>query len=306
MSTAVVFPGQGAQEIGLGRPWSEHRAWAVVARAESAADRPLARLLVEADGDELGRTVNTQLAMLVHALVVWDAVRDELGEPPIAFAGHSLGQITALIAAEAVAFDDGVRLAVARAEATQAAVDEHPGAMAAFLGLDLEQVEQVCASVGDGCWVANHNAPGQVAVGGTPEAVDRAMAAAREAGAKKVVPLAVGGAFHTPLMAEARDDLTATLEATAFVDSAVPVIANHDGRPYRDGAGWPDRLGRHLVEPVRWHECSMTLAGLGATRVIEVGASRLLWPMVRRSAPGVEVGGVGGPDELAQIAGVPV
>lgn len=303
MSTAVIFPGQGAQAVGLGRPWVDHDAWAVVAEAEAAADRPLAGLLLDAEAEELAHTANTQLAMLVHGLVVWEAVRPELEDPPIAFAGHSLGQITALIAAGAVGFGDGVRLAVARAEATQAAADERPGVMAAFLGLDLEQVEQICADVGHGCWIANHNAPGQASVAGTPEAVERAMDGARAAGAKKVVELEVGGAFHTPLMSSARDELAATLAATEFLDTEVPVVANHDGRPHQDGAGWPERLGRHLTEPVRWHECSLALAELGATRVLEVGASRLLWPMVRRSARGVEVGGVGVPDELMQVSG---
>jgi [acyl-carrier-protein] S-malonyltransferase len=301
MSTAVIFPGQGAQEVGLGRPWADHPAWGVVARAEAVADRPLGALLLEAEADELARTANTQLAMLVHSLVVWEAVRPELDDPPIAFAGHSLGQITALIAAGAVGFDDGVRLAVARADATQAAADERPGTMAAFLGLGIDEVEQICHDVGEGCWVANHNAPGQVAVAGTPAGVEAAIEGARGAGAKKIVSLDVGGAFHTPLMAAARDALASTLAATTFLDTEVPVVANHDGRPYRDGAGWPDRLGRHLVEPVRWHACSVTLAELGATRVLEVGASRLLWPMVRRSARGLEVGGVGVPDELTAL-----
>jgi [acyl-carrier-protein] S-malonyltransferase len=103
-------------------------------------------------------------------------------------------------------------------------------------------------------------------------------------------------------MTSARDDLASTLAATTFHDTDVPVVANHDGRPYQDGAGWPDRLGRHLVEPVLWHACSVTLAELGATRVLEVGASRLLWPMVRRSARSLEVGGIGVPDELTELA----
>jgi [acyl-carrier-protein] S-malonyltransferase len=301
MSTAVIFPGQGAQEVGLGRPWVDLGAWDVVARAEAVADRPLGALLLEADADELARTANTQLAMLVHSLVVWEAVRPELEEPPVAFAGHSLGQITALIAAGAVGFDDGIRLAVARADATQAAADDRPGTMAAFLGLGMDEVEAICAEVGEGCWVANHNAPGQVAVAGTPDAVESAIEGARRADAKKIVRLDVGGAFHTPLMTVARDALAPTLAATTFHDTDVPVVANHDGRPYRDGAGWPDRLGRHLVEPVLWHDCSVTLAALGAGRVLEVGASRLLWPMVRRSARGLEVGGIGVPDELADL-----
>jgi [acyl-carrier-protein] S-malonyltransferase len=288
----------------MGRPWADHDAWAVVARAEDAAERPLAPLLLEADERDLARTSNAQLAMLVHGLVVWEAVRPRLAEPVVAFAGHSLGQLTALIAAGAVPFDAGVRLGVARAEATQAAADANPGAMAAVLGLDADAVEGVCASSGPGVWVANDNAPGQVAVGGTPEAVERAVEAARSAGAKKVVPLDVGGAFHTPLMAEAADRLGPVLADTSFADTTVPVVANHDASPHQDGPGWAQRLARHLVEPVRWRQSAQALGDLGADRMLEVGASRLLAPMVRRSCPGIEVAGIGLPDEVDDVTAV--
>jgi len=301
VATAIAFPGQGAQRVGMGRPWADHDAWAVVGRAEQAVDRPLAPLLLEADEDELARTSNAQLAMLVHGLVVWEAVRPRLAEPVVAFAGHSLGQLTALIAAGAMPFDDGLRLGVARAEATQAAADANPGAMAAVLGLGVEQVEEVCASSAPGVWVANDNAPGQVAVGGTPEAVERTVDAARTAGAKKVVPLDVGGAFHTPLMADAADRLGPVLADTRFGDTAVPVVANHDAEAHHDGAGWEQRLTRHLVEPVRWRESAQALGDVGADRMLEVGASRLLSPMVRRSCPGIEVAGVGLPTEIDDV-----
>ena len=300
MPTAVVFPGQGAQEPGLGRAWLDDPAWGVVARAEEASGRDLSHLLVHADAEELARTDNAQLTMLIHGLVVWEAVRPRLEEAPVAFAGHSLGQLTALVAAGAVGLEDGVRLAVVRAEATQAAADERPGAMAAVLGLDVAQVEELCHATED-CWVANHNAPAQIAVGGTPAAVDTVARAARGAGAKKVVPLRVGGAFHTPLMASARAALGPSLDHTPFSDTSAPVVANHDGRAHRDGAGWPDRLGRHLTERVRWHDCSCTLAESGADRVIEVGAARLLGPMMRRSVRGLDVHGIAAPDDLVEL-----
>lgn len=300
MPTAVVFPGQGAQEPGLGRAWLDDASWDVVARAEAASGRSLSHLLLDADAEELARTANAQLTMLIHGLVVWDAVRPRLDDTPVAFAGHSLGQLTALLAAGAVGFEDGVRLAVARAEATQAAADHRPGTMAAVLGLDVDRVEELCGATED-CWVANHNAPGQIAVGGAPAAVDTVVAAARDAGAKKVVPLRVGGAFHTPLMASARTTLAPSLDRTRFSDTGAPVVANHDGRAHRDGAGWPERLGRHLTERVRWHDCSCTLADLGADRVIEVGAARLLGPMMRRSVRGLDVHGVAVPDDLVGL-----
>ncbi|MEL7210585.1 MAG: ACP S-malonyltransferase, partial [Actinomycetota bacterium] len=250
-----------------------------------------------------GRTENAQLAMFVHGLVVWEAVRPELDESPVAFAGHSLGQLTALVAAGVLTLEDGVALSVERAEATQSAADASPGAMAAFLGLDLDTVLAIAEEAG--CWVANHNAPGQSAVAGTPDTVEQAMDGARDADAKKVVRLEVAGAFHTPMMQPAADALRPALDDLAYSDPAAPVVANHDGRAHRDGAGWADRLRRHLVEPVRWHDCSVTLGDLGAERVVEVGATRLLWPMVKRSVPGIATAGVGDPADLEQMTAVP-
>jgi [acyl-carrier-protein] S-malonyltransferase len=305
VATAIAFPGQGAQRVGMGRPWVDHAAWAVVDRAEEAAERPLAPLLLDADEQELARTSNAQLAMLVHGLVVWEAVRPRIDDHIVAFAGHSLGQLTALIAAGAVPFDAGVRIGVARAEATQAAADDNPGAMAAVLGLDVDRVTAVCEAAAPGVWVANDNAPGQVAVGGAPDAVERAIDEARKAGAKRVVPLDVGGAFHTPLMAAAAEDLGPVLAEAPFMDTTVPVVANHDAQPHLDGPGWVDRLTRHLVEPVRWRESATTLGDLGADRMLEVGASRLLSPLVRRSCPEIDVAGVGLPTEIDDVvAGV--
>lgn len=302
MSTAIVFPGQGAQAPGLGVAWTEHRAWSIVADAEAVADRPLAHLLLDADADELARTENAQLAMFVHGLVVWEAARPLLDGRPVAFAGHSLGQITALVAAGVLTIEGGVSLAVARAEATQHAADAHPGAMAAFLGLDVETVTTIAREVG--CWMANHNAPGQAAVAGSPATVALAMEGARRAGAKKVVPLDVAGAFHTPLMVEAVQELRPTLEALDFSDSSVPVVANHDGLAHADGERWPERLERHLVDPVLWHDCSVTIGDLGADRAVELGASRLLGPMIRRSVPGIETAGIAQPDDLTSLEGV--
>ena len=210
MGLAVLFPGQGTQFPRMGEPWRETPAWALVERAEAAVDLPLAHLLLEADADQLARTRDAQLAVLLTSLMAWEAVRDSV-EAPIAFAGHSLGQITALIASGALTLEDGVRVAAERAGATQAAADARPGRMAALIGATLEQAQAACGGT-DGrraarptCWVANDNAPGQVVLGGTPEGIEQAIARAPDLGIRRVIPLNVGAAFHTPLMAPAAD-----------------------------------------------------------------------------------------------------
>src|SRR5260221_1423830 len=207
---AIVFPGQGTQSPGMGAPWREHPAWKIVEQAEGALGEPLAPLLLDAPAEQLARTRNAQLAVLCTSLVAWEAARPML-DNVVAFAGHSLGQVTALIASGALDLDDGVRFAARRAELTQAAADAHPGRMAALLGATIEQAEAACAAAPDGAWIANDNAPGQVVVAGTPDGVERALARAKEIGVRRATTLNVGGAFHTPLMYPARDGLRTTL-----------------------------------------------------------------------------------------------
>lgn len=297
MSLAVLFPGQAAQAPGWGRAWVDDPAWAVVARAEAAAGRPLAPLLLTATAGDLARTEASQLAVLVSSLVTWEALQRALPERPIAFAGHSLGQVTALIAAGVLAFDEGVWLAARRAEASQQAADRHHGVMAAVLGLGTDEVEQACRAAAGQSWLANDNAPGQVVVAGTEAGVARAADAARELGARKVLPLAVGGAFHTPLMVEAADAMAPLLAAADYRAAEAPIVSNGDGQPITDGL-FADRLRRHLVEPVRWRECQLTIAALGATTALEVGPGALLTGMAKRTIPDVAVRSVATPDDV--------
>ena len=172
MRVAVVFPGQGTQAPGMGAPWQDHPAWKVVEQAEAALGEPLAPLLLDASAEELARTRNSQLSVLCASLVAWEAARPLLHDV-VAFGGHSLGQVTALIASGALELEDGVRFAARRAELTQAAADAHPGRMAALLGATLEQAEDACTAAPGACWVANDNAPGQVVIAGTPDGVER-------------------------------------------------------------------------------------------------------------------------------------
>ena len=289
MSLAVLFPGQGSIVPGSGKPWVDQPGWSVVAEVEAVADRPIAPLLLDAPADDLARTDAAQLATLTLSLVAWETLRDSLEEVPSAFAGHSLGQITALIAAGAVGREAGIALAVARADACRASDDAHPGRLAALLGATLEQAEAACATTED-CWIANDNAPGQVVIGGTPEGLAAAVEAAREVGVRKAMPLAVGGAFHTPLLAPAVEQWRPTLESTPFGPTDVPIVDNTDVEARTGADDWTALLARHLVEPVRWREVQLVLRDdLGITEVIEVAPAGTLAAMAKRTIGDVAI-----------------
>jgi [acyl-carrier-protein] S-malonyltransferase len=295
----VIFPGQGAQAPGLGTPWVDHPAWALVERAEKATGETLAPLLTTAPAEDLARTREAQLVVFLASLLAWDVAGPALeGSEIVAYAGHSLGQVTALVAAGALAFDDGCRLAARRAAHTQAAADARPGRLAALLGATVEQAQDSCAAAAGECWIANDNAPGQVVIGGTPGGVEAASDKAKELGVKRVMALNVGGAFHTPLMQSAADAFAADLAAAPFADTTVPVLSNPDARPYTDAAGWPERLAEQLVRPVRWASTMPALTQLGATTFVEVGPGTTLTGLAKRAAPDVVLRNVATPHDL--------
>ena len=297
MPVAVVFPGQGTQTPGLGAPWRDHDAWHVVEEAEAATGEPLAELLLDAPEEVLSRTREAQLAVLTTSLVAWEAVRATV-RAPVAFAGHSLGQVTALVAAGALSLADGVRFAARRAELTQSAADMHPGRMVALLGATPEQAADACTAAPDGCWVANDNAPGQVVIAGTPDGVGAGSARAKELGVRRATALNVGGAFHTPLMHDAALGLAELLPDVALQPTDHPVVSNDDAQPYTDADGWTTRLARHVEVPVRWREVQLTLAGLGATTFLEVGSGSMLAALAKRTVPGVTVRGIAQPSDV--------
>jgi [acyl-carrier-protein] S-malonyltransferase len=259
--------------------------------------RDVGALLLDADADELKATRNAQLTTFVASAVALDAVRRAgLAEPDVV-AGHSLGEYTALTAAGALSFEDGVRLVAARGEAMQGAADARPGTMAAVLGLDVAEVVVACESVDD-AWVANDNAPGQVVVAGTTAGVEAAGAAARERGAKRIMSLPVGGAFHTPLMAPAVEGLGAALADVAFADPRPPVVANVDAAPHASAGEWPDLLTAQLCQPVKWRP---TLEALGADVVVEIGPGGVLTGMAKRTLPDARTLTVSEPDQVEAV-----
>lgn len=294
---AFTFPGQGSQRPGMGRAWVEHPSWEVVEDASAVSGRDLPHLLLDADQDELTLTANAQLATFVSSLVVLDAI-ERVGLAPTMCAGHSLGEYSALAAAGALPFADGVRLVVERGEAMHHAAQERPGTMAAVLGADDAAVEAACDQTDGDVWVANYNAPGQVVIAGDPDAVDRAGAEARKLGARKVLPFPVSGAFHTALMASARPRLRKALGDTRFDRCEVPVVANVDGKPHQQAGDWTRLLTAQLCSPVRWHQSLESLVELGATVVVEVGPGGVLTGLARRARPELRALAVAGPEHI--------
>lgn len=282
---AFTFPGQGSQQPGMGKPWVDHPSWSLVSATSDASGRDVARLLLDADADELRRTENAQLSTYVLSLVVHDAVRALDVRCHVA-AGHSLGEYTALTATGALSLADGVRLVAERGAAMQEAADARPGTMAAVLGADDDIVEQACKQAGGDVWVANTNGAGQVVIAGDPEAIAAAGSIAKELGARKVMPLTVGGAFHTPFMSQAAERLHSALVATQFSDAAVPVIANVDALPHQHADQWPGLLDAQLTARVRWRQAIERMVADGVTTFVELGPGAVLTGVAKRSAPG--------------------
>ncbi|MBU6315769.1 MAG: ACP S-malonyltransferase [Acidobacteria bacterium] len=294
---AFTFPGQGSQRPGMGRPWVDHPSWELVDEASQVAGRDVARLLLDADAEELRDTRNAQLTTFVSSLMVLDAV-ERLGVEPSFCAGHSLGEYTALTATGALSFDDGVRLVSERADAMHDAGNSNPGTMAAVLGLDDDLVEVACRRADSDVWVANFNAAGQVVIAGSPDGVAAASVHAKELGAKKVMPLQVAGAFHTPFMAPARDRLRRAIAEAGPRDTEVPVVSNVDALAHDKGEEWSSLLSAQLSSPVRWKHCLLTLAELGVVDFAELGPGGVLTGMAKRTVEQARTISVSTPEEL--------
>ena len=297
---AFTFPGQGSQRPGMGRPWVGHDSWELVDEASDVAGRDVGALLLDADAEELKDTRNAQLTTFVSSLMVLDAV-ERLGIEPSFCAGHSLGEYTALTATGALSFEDGVRLVVERADAMHEAGTASPGTMAAVLGLDDDLVEVACRRADAEVWVANFNAPGQVVIAGSPAGVASAGEHAKELGAKKIMPLQVSGAFHTPFMTAARDRLRNAIALAAPRDVEVAVVSNVDAIAHSSGEEWSSLLSAQLSSPVRWKHCLLTMSELGVTGFVELGPGGVLTGMAKRTVENARTISVSTPDELDKL-----
>jgi len=294
-----TFPGQGSQKSGMGEVWREHPSWELIAEASSVLGRDIEPLLLSTPDDELTRTDNAQLSTFLTSLVVLDAV-ERLGVEPAAAAGHSLGEYTALVASGTLAFDDGLRLVAERGAAMLEATTARTGTMAAVLGLDDDDVEVACARVEGDVWVANYNAPGQVVIAGDPDAVAQASQIAKELGAKKVMSMAVSGAFHTPFMAPARDRLRDAINKTEMRPADIGVYANVDARSH-NGDEWTDLLNAQLCSPVRWRQTLLNLQNAGAKTFIELGPGSVLTGMAKRTVSDCNTLSVSTPADLDKL-----
>ena len=297
---AFTFPGQGSQRPGMGRPWVDHESWELVDEASDVAGRDIGALLLDADADELRDTRNAQLTTFVASLMVLDAVQ-RLGIEASLCAGHSLGEYTALAATGAIGFEEGVTLVSARAAAMHDAGSAREGTMAAVLGLDDDQVEVACRLADDDVWVANFNAPGQVVIAGSPTGVSAAAGHAKDLGAKKVMPLQVSGAFHTPFMSAARDRLREAIADADLRDTEIPVVSNVDSLPHAHGKEWSALLSAQLSSPVRWKQCLLTLAQQGVTDFAELGPGGVLTGMAKRTVDDARTISVATPEDLDRL-----
>lgn len=309
MQTALLFPGQGSQKVGMGRDLAAQHAVARETYAEADAELgfPLSTLCFEGPDDALTLTRNTQPAILTTSIAVFRVLR-ERGLAFDVVTGHSLGEWSALVAAGALTLRDAVRLTHLRGTYMQEAVAVGSGAMAALIGLDLDATRAVCAEAsrdGEPVEPANLNGGGQIVISGHTAAVDRAIPAAKAAGAKRAVKLVVSAPFHCSLMQPAADRLAAALADVAIAAPSVPVVANVTAAPTQD----PDEIRRLLIAqvtaPVRWEESVRALAGLGVTRAYELGAGSVLKGLVKRIADGIETTAIGEPADVAAFTPTP-
>lgn len=285
---AYIFPGQGAQFPGMGKELyeSSDRAKGLFEKANEILGFRITDIMFNGTEDDLKQTKVTQPAIFLHSVILADALGD--GFKPDMVAGHSLGEFSALVAAGALSFEDGLRLVAARANAMQKACEIQPSTMAAILGLDDYTVEDVCQMVSEIVVAANYNCPGQVVISGSIEGVDKACALLTERGAKRAIKLNVGGAFHSPLMEAARADLEKAILVTDIKEPVCPIYQNIDAKPYTDIASIKHNLSAQLTGAVRWTQTVEKMLYDGAASFTEVGPGNVLQGLVKKVNRSVE------------------
>ncbi len=288
---AFVFPGQGAQYTGMGKDLYEKFQLAkdLFEKANEILGYRITDIMFEGTEEDLRQTKVTQPAIFLHSVILAKVLGEDF--QPQMTAGHSLGEFSALTAAGALSFEDGLMLVYKRAMAMQKACEAEPSTMAAILGLDDSKVEEILQTIDDVVVAANYNSPGQLVISGSFSGIEKACEMMKEAGAKRALPLKVGGAFHSPLMEPARVELAAAIEATNINPPLCPVYQNVDGKPYTNPAQIKENLIAQLTSPVRWTQTVENMTKDGATHYTELGPGAVLQGLIKKISPEVEVAG---------------
>ncbi len=287
MKHAYVFPGQGAQSVGMGKDLYENNAEAkaLFEKANEVLGFRITDIMFDGTVEQLKETKVTQPAVFLHSVIMAKA----LGVNPDAVAGHSLGEFSALVVAGVLSFEDGLTLVSKRAMAMQAACEATPGTMAAVLALTDEAVEKICNETEGVVVAANYNCPGQLVISGAIEAVDTACEAAKAAGARRALRLPVGGAFHSPLMAPAREELAKAIAEAPFATPTCPIYQNVDAKPYTDAAAIKENLIAQLTAPVRWTQIVENMLADGVSEFTELGPGAVLQGLIKKVSADVAV-----------------
>ncbi|MEM9391333.1 MAG: ACP S-malonyltransferase [Bacteroidota bacterium] len=289
--TAYIFPGQGAQFSGMGKDLyhTSAEAKSYFEKANHILGFEITEIMFEGTAEQLKETKVTQPAVFLHSVIL--ALTTDNFNPHMV-AGHSLGEFSALVANKTLAFEDALTLVSKRAQAMQKACEINPSTMAAILGLADEKVEEICADIDQVVVAANYNCPGQLVISGSNEGIAIACEKMKEAGAKRALPLPVGGAFHSPLMEPAREELAEAIQSTSFSEPICPIYQNVNAQPSSDIETIKNNLISQLTAPVRWTQSVQHMTADGATSFIECGPGKVLQGLVRKISPNAEVSGL--------------